>query len=169
MKTPVAVAALFSLALLTSCGSSGGGSTSIIPPVQAQSGYSTASISGTYSVLFHQYIFGAYIGSFKADGNGNITSGTLTWSNFGTTPYTCTGITFSGTYNLQSTAIGTASLTLTGPNVNSSCTSPSAQTSGSFIIQAGSDGASLLLLESDDPNATGLDGLNGLAGQATKQ
>ena len=88
MKIVGVVAAFLSLGLLTSCGSSNSGS-SIVPPVQAQSGYSTASISGTYSVLFRQY-FGGYIGSFKADGSGNITAGTLTWTNYGNPYYTCT-------------------------------------------------------------------------------
>jgi hypothetical protein len=40
------------LVLLTACSGSGTGSTSIIPPVMAQTGYSNASLSGTYSVTF---------------------------------------------------------------------------------------------------------------------
>ena len=134
MKFVAVLAATISLALLTSCGSSG--STSIIPPVQAQSGYSNASITGTYSAIFITGATGANaVGSFIADGNGHITSGTLVFSDINST---CTG-TLTGTYSLSSSASGTASLTFVVP----SCASFNYSKTDNYIIQAGSSGASL--------------------------
>jgi len=134
MKVAAAFAATIGLALLTSCGSSGG--TSIIPPVNAQPGYSNASITGTYSATFISGANGANsIGSFVADGSGHITSGALVFSDISST---CTG-TFSGTYSLSSSASGTASLTFVVP----SCATFNYSKTDNFIIQAGSSGASL--------------------------
>ncbi|HUV68602.1 MAG TPA: hypothetical protein VMW15_03000 [Terracidiphilus sp.] len=133
MKFAAALAATISLALLSGCGSSG--STSVIQPVQAQSGYSNASITGTYSATFITGANGANsIGSFVADGNGHITSGALVFSDISST---CTG-TFSGTYSLSSSASGTASLTFVVP----SCATFNYSKADNFIIQAGASGAS---------------------------
>jgi len=162
MKFAAALAAAISLALLTSCGSSGG--TSIIQPVQAQSGYSNASITGTYSLsLASPYNSGQGsgftdgTGSFVADGAGNITSGTLTEHYAGAE--VCT-LTFTGTYSLQSNASGTATLNEKATLVSG--TGPCrANQALPFWISAGQQGASILLGESD--------GVNLLSGAAVKQ
>lgn len=136
MKFEAVFASIISLAFLAGCGSSGV-STSVVTPVQAQTGYSNASITGTYSALLLTGANGSNaIGSFVADGNGHITSGTLIFSDISST---CTG-TFTGTYSLQSNASGTASLTFVVP----SCASYNYSTTDSFIIQAGSGGESLV-------------------------
>ena len=162
MKIAIVLAITITLATLTSCGSSGSSSTSIIPPVSASSGYSNASVTGTYSVIFRTN-FAGFVGSFKADGNGNITSGTAFMNEWATV--TCTP-TFTGTYNLQSNASGTASLTWTFPSACPSPNSGGASYFGSpttnFVIQAGADGASLLLVESDTSYTA-------LTGEAIKQ
>jgi hypothetical protein len=170
MKLTATVAVSFSLALLTSCGSSSyGGSSSIIPPVGAQSGYSNASISGTYSVSLAapntQYINGTtpgdtawagFNGSLTADGNGNISSGALT-EHFGGSASTC-ALTISGTYTLSSTAGGTATLNVVTSNPSGPCFLNGTL---KFSVQAGQQGESLFLVESD--------GLEPIAGAASKQ
>jgi hypothetical protein len=152
MKFAAALAATICLAILTSCGSSGG-SSSIIPPVQAQSGYSNASITGTYSFLLNQSGNVAALGSFVTNGTGTITSGTVT---IGTGASGCSG-TVTGNYSLSSTASGTASLTFTITSGASICTNNGwfAPSSLAFDIQAGSSGASLLLASSSNPNVQG--------------
>jgi hypothetical protein len=151
MKLAAALAATITLALLTSCGSTGG--TSIVPPVIAQSGYSNASITGTYSFLLNKSGNVAALGTFVADGAGKITSGTV---NIGTSSSGCSG-TVTGNYSLSSTASGTASFIFTITSGASVCTTngwfiPSAL---AFNIEAGSSGANLLLASSSDPNTQG--------------
>lgn len=162
VKFAAALAATIGLALLTSCGSSGG--TSIIPPVIAQSGYSNASITGTYSLSLASPFnpaggdgFAEGIGSFVADGAGNITSGTLMEHFAGSE--VCSW-TFTGTYSLQSNASGTASI-IEKPTVVSGTSSCGANQTLPFWISAGQQGASFLLGESD--------GNSLLSGSAIKQ
>lgn len=165
MKFAIVVISTISLALLTACGTSASsGGSSIVPPVQAQSTYSNASISGTYSLnLSSTYNSGqgsgytADIGSFTADGAGNITAGTLMEHYAGTE--VCS-LSFTGTYTLQSNASGTATLTEKATLVNGAgpCR---ANLSIPFTIAAGQQGASLLLSESD--------GIGLLSGIAVKQ
>jgi len=142
---------------LTGCsgaGSSGGGSIISPPPVQAAT-YSNASITGTYAVNFTQAAFGTtstslvtIIGTFVADGNGNITSGALT-ERAGTAA--CTE-SLTGTYTVQSDASGTVSVT-TAPSGTNGCT-----VTGSLhlVTQVAQQGQALLITE-NDPNviATG--------------
>jgi hypothetical protein len=152
MKSVAVLLAIIALTLVTSCSSSGGPS-SIITPVLAQSGYSNASIAGTYSIsLTTPWGTGAGggigssedIGSFTADGAGKITAGTLTERSM---YETCTS-TFTGTYTLQSTATGIATLIVTSTLASGSGTC-NAKGTIPFTINAGQSGASLLFHESD--------------------
>jgi hypothetical protein len=149
MKFAAALAAAIGLALLTSCGSSGGAS--IVPPVIAQSGYSNASITGTYSFLLNQSGNVAALGSFVANGAGAISSGTVA---IGAGSSSCSG-TVTGSYSLASTASGTATLTFAISSGASNCTVWFTANSLAFNIEAGSSGASLLLASSTDPNVQG--------------
>ena len=141
------------LALLTGCGSMGnpsGPST-----VSAQTAYSTSSVSGTYSLILtgpsliegasgHYVVdFPHYIGSFTADGSGNI-RGNLTQYGFLENNRPCND-SFFGTCSIQSNATGTAYLSArpTGPD---GCSKPF---DIRFVIQAGQQGDSLLFTESD--------------------
>ena len=141
------VAATISLTFLIGC--SGGNSTSLVTPVQAQTGYSNASITGTYSVIVTSANYQNYIGSITADGNGNITAGTLTNTDISTSATNVCNLSVTGTYSLQSNASGTATLAF---SVASSSTIPSSScaTSGivgftKYIVQASSSGASVFL------------------------
>jgi hypothetical protein len=123
MKFAAVLAATISLALLTSCGSSGGSS---VTPVQAATGYSNASVSGTYAFVNSAKFM---IGTITANGNGNITSGTvnvLTSSAPTVTP-SCT-ISVTGTYTVQSSGAGTATLIVTAGQSN--------PCSGGYLSQA---------------------------------
>ena len=155
MKRLSAFALVLSLttAALTGCGSSSSSSGSIFtpPPVQAAT-YSNASITGTYAVNFtmgdSNGIFTSS-GTFTADGNGNISSGTLTEYSLGGN---CT-TTFTGTYTIQSDGSGTASA-ITTPGGASPCT---ASTTLQLVAQAAQQGQQLLLTESDgNAIATGI-------------
>ncbi len=150
--------------LLSSC-SHGSTGTSIIPPVQAQAGYSNSSISGTYSIVLASPYnnpdglgYTESIGSFSADGNGNITSGSLTEREAGDT--TVCAIAITGTYSLQSSAAGTASVT-TKSTLTSGTGPCRPNRSIAFAIAAGQQGATLLFAETD---STAL-----LSGTAVKQ
>jgi hypothetical protein len=86
--------------------------------VLAQSGYSNASLNGTYSFHFVQpyHSSGATessetIGTISFDGAGKVSGGTAT-SYFAGTTQTCT-VTLSGTYSVQSSAAGTGTVTST--------------------------------------------------------
>jgi hypothetical protein len=154
MKFAAVFAAAITLTLITSCGSSGGGSTSIVPPVQAQSGYSDASITGTYSFILNQSGDYSALGTFSANGSGTITSGTVTITNAGTPAPSCSG-TLTGNYSLLSSATGTASLTFTITSGASNCTGLFPASWLTFNIEAGSSGASLLLASSFNGNLQG--------------
>ncbi len=158
MKITAFLAAATMLAFATSCGSSGGGSTNIVPPVQAQSGYSDASITGTYSFLLNQSGDYSALGTFVANGSGSITSGTVTILNAGG-PASCSA-SVTGSYSLSSNASGTATLTFAVTSGASNCTGLFPANILTFNIEAGSSGASLLLAST----ATG-----NLSGSATKQ
>lgn len=142
------------LALALSCSSeSRPGSTSIIPPVMAQTGYSTASLSGTYSLVWTNTgsqesgnLNGFYsgVGTMQLNGSGNVTSATLTLYNEGVAApcvYTATG-----TYSLQSTALGSATLNLSSSTKGCTTTATwqialAAANSGSVIQMSRSDGS----------------------------
>lgn len=141
MKLLCVMVATTSLALIASCGSSGSGSTSVIAPVSAATSYSNASIIGTYSVNLSNGNAETLIGSFTADGNGNITSGSLA-ENTGAGPaYNCT-LTITGTYSIQNTASGTA--TITSPGLIGCPNGGNSTSAVTFNIQAGQQGQSIL-------------------------
>lgn len=121
---------LVSAAMLAYAGCSTGGSTTGTvfnpPPVQAQT-YSNSSLDGTYTVLMKAGDSGAivspisFLGALSLDGNGNVSSGTLTEAStpYGGTTATCS-VSVTGTYSLSSSATGTANLTLAGNIVSTS-------------------------------------------------
>lgn len=134
--------ALLLLSALVGCSSG-----SLVNPSTVQAAtYSNASLTGTYAVNFTQAnsvgVFTS-MGTFVADGAGNITAGALT-EYAGGTP--CS-ITFTGTYVLQSTAAGTASLT-TKPASTAGCPVNSTGTVN-LILQAAQQGQTILITESD--------------------
>ena len=150
MRFAAAFAATISLALLTSCGSSGG-STSIETPVQAATSYSNASVSGTYA-----FVTDLMIGTLTADGNGNITSGTMTHiisTAMGTSTPNCT-ISVTGTYTVQSSGAGTATLVVAAGGSNP-CSSGGGlgqaqlTMSSSYLMEVAQQGSSFSLLNSD--------------------
>jgi hypothetical protein len=129
MRKLVQIIGFASLLLsLVSCSS---GSSSGIQTVQAQSGYSNASLTGTYSVSFMcqgcQISAGNTlnqsfaIGTIQLNGAGGITGGTLSVMPGFSLASTCVE-SVSGTYSLQSTALGVASLSLSSTGAGCSAT-----------------------------------------------
>ncbi len=169
MRTKLLLCGTSLLLVLTACSGSGSGagtgSTSIIPPVMAQTGYSNASLSGTYSVTFlsvysleneviataNPYYSGT--GTLKLDGAGNISGGTLNMYTSGaTTPCVFTA---GGTYAIQSTALGIATVKL------SSGTTGCAPTNTWAVTLAVADGGNAIEFSRTDGNV--------LSGSAAKQ
>jgi hypothetical protein len=106
--------------LLTSCSS--GTSPMAPPPVLAQTGYTNASLNGTYSVsLTSSFVpsglpFFSGIGSIQLNGAGSVIGGTINiYFSAATAPCVYSS---TGTYSLQSTALGTATLNLTSSTKN---------------------------------------------------
>ena len=163
VKSAVVLFGVICLVVISGC--SGGGSSIItVPPVSAQTGYSNASITGTYSLVLEHGSQGTGTGFFVADGNGNITSGTMS-----IVPGPCNA-SISGTYNLSSTASGTAAITATQITGPTGCLGNFFQAvSGAwpFNIQAGASGASLLFGTSTLP--AGVSGSVFVSGSAVKQ
>jgi len=144
-------------------------SSNAIPVVSAQTSYTNATVEGTYSINLSgltstQQInlnnptqidsaaaeLSTFIGSFKADGNGNIDSGTLT--QFGAnenSAIACT-VTFTGTYTLPGNPTGTTTFTVASKGTNGTSDS-NCKWSGpvQFIMQAGLYSQSLHLMEAD--------------------
>jgi hypothetical protein len=109
MKFWTTLSAFVLLVIATGCGSSGPStSTSPIlnpPAVQAaQSSYSNASITGTYSFSLSSGDAQVLVGSFKADGSGNITGGTAM---FNDSAQPCSVSISGGAYSINSDATGT--------------------------------------------------------------
>jgi hypothetical protein len=112
--------------------------------VQAQTSYSNASLTGTYTITMIAGSAGAvsspvpFMGTLVFDGNGNITSGNITGASFppagnpGTT--TDCPITATGTYTLANNATGTASLTLAGASVSSTATGNETTSNGCLTV-----------------------------------
>lgn len=133
------------VATLSGCGSSSGSGSSTFnpPPVQAAS-YSNASVSGTYAVnLTDGDANGIYtsMGTFSADGNGNLSSGALTEYTIGGS---CT-VTFTGTYAIQGDGSGTGTF-LTSPGGATPCSHTGTL---QLAVQAVQQGALLYIAESD--------------------
>ncbi len=144
MKKIFLPALSLSLLYLTNC--SGGSSNSANSPpttVLAQQAYSNSSLSGTYATtMFYDQSAGT-IGTIQFDGNGNISGGTVTSNPPVNGTSTCQ-YSLKGSYSLQSTGVGMASLTIT-PSA-SSCRSASTIP---YTIAAGQQGQSLMMLTSN--------------------
>ena len=147
MKKLFLLCAISSL-LLSFSGCSSGSSTGM-QTVLAQTGYSNASLSGTYSVQmvspYSNSGVGFYngIGTIQFNGSGSITTGTLNVYFAGHTAPCVYGAT--GTYSLQSTALGTAALNLSTSTAGCAVTvtyqlSLAAANSGLGIQFASTDG-----------------------------
>ncbi len=147
MKNAFMVVIVLSIASLSGCSASRSGSSggSIIPPVQAQSGYSNASVTGTYAFSFgSRATQEGYIGTLIADGNGNIT-GTL---NSQTYHAGACSVSIAGTYSVQSNGSGSLSWMLT-PAGTSPCSATGTDISDitpqSFSMEVAQQGAYIAL------------------------
>lgn len=150
MRSISLVAFLF-LFFLSGCSGSGNSFSTITPTVSAQTTYSNASLSGTYSMSWFYFASGtgglnsfsySGVGTIKLDGNGNVTTGSITLNN-SSTSFPCT-YTVTGTYSLQSTALGAATLQLSSGS--GSC--PSTDT-WHLNLAAGNSGESFQMGRSD--------------------
>lgn len=109
---------ILATAVLALNGCSGGAGISYTPPtVLAQTTYSVASLNGTYSVQLVSPFstsgaaFYSGVGTLQLNGTGTVSGGTIdVYFSASTTPCVYSP---SGTYSLQSTALGTASISLT--------------------------------------------------------
>jgi hypothetical protein len=134
-------------------------SSSLIPPVLAQTTYSNASLSGTYSVSFVSPFttsglpFYSGIGTVQVNGAGGITGGTLNVYFSGSTTPCVDSVT--GTYSIQNTALGTATFNLTS-STKGCATSDTWQ----LALAAADSGASVQFVRADG---------SVLSGSATKQ
>lgn len=123
---------LISASLLLPLSSCSSGSSSSTQTVFAQTAYSNASLNGTYSISFScencQFLtsgvsYGEFaIGTIQLNGAGGITGGTLSASAGTVSAPTCVE-NVSGTYSLQSTALGTATLSLSSTTAGCNSTS----------------------------------------------
>jgi hypothetical protein len=177
MRIKAEVVLISTIVFLAGCGSKNNS----IATVNAQANYATASLDGTYSINLSGITSAAginptnstgitgtsielssFIGSFSADGNGNISSGTLT--EFGANAnavYGCS-VTFTGKYEIEANASGAATITVASTGANGS-SGANCTWSGpvQFMLQAGMYGESLHLAEAD--------GKGLITGMATKQ
>lgn len=153
--TLVTAVALFSL-VLSGCARSGSSSgNSMIPPVLANTAYSTASVTGTYSFNSISIQYGAVttgIGSVTFDGNGKITGGTVNRYENGAL---CTA-SETGTYSINSDAVGIATVNLSSSTNGCTFNSPL-----QLALQASQAGEVLQFVETDNVAA--------MSGSAFKQ
>lgn len=170
MKKMFALFCITFLTVLSGCsganGTNGGGS-SMIPPVQASTGYTNANVAGSYAYSFilesgEQTLYG----TFTSDGNGNLTSGIMNVAHYtgGAVPTPC-AYTFTGTYNIQSDGSGTSTWTPVA-----STTSPCPSTyfaTASFHLVIAQQGADIQFA-GDQAAIPGVQG-NGSAFTAIKQ
>lgn len=176
MRIRIAAAMVFSAAFLAGCNNGGP-----LSPVDAQANYGIPSIEGTYSISLSGITSAAgvditnpsglngtsaelssFIGSFQADGKGNITSGTLTQFAANASSVGACTVTFTGQYELKGDASGAATITVTSTPANGSpATSCTWSGPVQFLLQAGMYGESLHLAEAD--------GKGLVTGVATKQ
>ena len=144
MRRLIVLAAAGIAAVVAVAGCSGGGSVTPPPPM---GGFSNSSLKGQYAFsMVGQDVSGGFlarVGSFTADGNGNITAATEDLGSAGRIPFT------GGSYSIQSNGRGkltltqnaTAgigfSITLTSANAGLMVqTDLNATSSGSFHLQA---------------------------------
>jgi hypothetical protein len=104
------------LLILSACSSGSGGQNS--GTVLAQSGYTNASVTGTYafSIVAPYNGGGAFydeVGTITFDGNGHITGGSGT-AYFAATPsVSCASTNLNGTYSVQTSGAGSGTLSST--------------------------------------------------------
>ncbi len=137
-----------------SAGSASGGNQT----VSAQTTYSNASLSGTYSVVWTNVgsqeagnlnAFYSGVGTLQLSGTGTITGGTLSfYTEANRVPTSAVPCVYSvtGTYSIQSTALGTASLSLNSSTGNCTATASwqialAAADGGAIVQMARMDGA----------------------------
>ena len=142
--------------VLNAC-SSGSSSSSSSQTVMAQSSYSTSSLSGTYSVVWTNVAssekgnlnaFYTGVGSLQLNGSGTVTAGTLSFYTLGSTApcvYSATG-----TYSLQSTALGSATL-----NLSSSTNGCTASATWQIALAAADGGLAIQMSRTDGNVASG--------------
>src|SRR6185437_3270135 len=152
------------MATVAACGGGSGSGATVLPgptPVQA-SGFSNATLSGTYGITFtgantsaNQLNFvGDAAGTLTFYGNGNITSGSETEYTSGGT---CS-LTFSGTYDILAT--GALQATVTSSTQSQGCVGGTSQ----FAGEVSTDGGTAVFAESDGATTGGF-----LSGTAVKQ
>jgi hypothetical protein len=110
-RFPFFVAITIALVVITGCG--GGGSLSFPPP---QGGFTNASLSGPYAFSYIGSDAGGFLavaGSFQADGNGHITSGT---EDINSASAINTNAAVSGTYTVRADGRGSATLNSSAGN-----------------------------------------------------
>ena len=135
-RFPIFVATIIVLIAVSGCG--GGGSHLSFPPPQGT--FTNANLNGPYAFSYTGSDAGGFLsvaGSFQADGNGHITSGTQD-INSGAAVHTNASI--SGTYTVRADGRGSATLN-----------SPAGNTTIEFVLVAGGHA----LVTRFDANATG--------------
>jgi hypothetical protein len=149
----------FVISILTlGCSSGSPSGSSVVPPVQAQSGYSNASLNGTYALSSFSFATGTGVGNnstyytalgtLKLDGSGSVSSGTLTEYSSSTSSVCSYSVT--GIYSLQSTGAGTATLNLT--STGSGCASTD---KWQLTLVAANSGTTVHFARSDSGVASG--------------
>jgi hypothetical protein len=141
---------IVSSALLSSLSACSAGSSNTMQTVLAQSTYSNASLSGTYSMSWWNFYatangsstYYSAIGTIQFNGNGSISGGTLT-EYTPNSPYPCV-FSLAGTYSLQSTALGTGTL-----NLSSSTKNCPATDTWQIGLAAGGSGSAVELARTD--------------------
>jgi hypothetical protein len=136
--------------LLVALNACSAGSASSNQTVSAQTTYSNSSLSGTYSVSLWNFSsnvqglapYYSAVGTIQLNGSGNITGGTITEHNDQNPPFPC-AYNLTGTYSIQSTALGTATLNLTSSTKG--CTSDTWQ----WAIAAAGDGTAIQIARTD--------------------
>jgi hypothetical protein len=120
MKKLITVVVATPLLLVLSACSSGSSGGQNSGTVLAQSGYTNASLTGTYAFSIVAPFNGGgpfydEVGTITFDGNGHITGGSGT-AYFTGTPSACTSTNLSGTYSVQTSGAGNGTLsdTLSG-------------------------------------------------------
>jgi hypothetical protein len=120
----------------------------------AQTSYSNSSLSGTYSLTWWSFYaalngpsYYSGLGTIQLNGAGSVTGGTITEYNPGA-PYPCVE-SVTGTYSIQSTAIGSATLNLTSSTKN--C--PATETWQ--VALAAADGGTAIQMARTDQIASG--------------
>jgi len=161
MKRLVLCSSFFAMVFLASCGGNGSGNT----PPPPSGNFSNASLNGQYAfsmsgVEAKTGAFAAQIGSFAADGNGNITSGLEDVLNLSTAAPPSL-LTFSdGTYQIDSNGRGLIKLNITGGGSLQLSVSLISNTQG-YVVQTDGAAATTGSLNLQTPSAFSAASING--------